>query len=148
MPEPLERIRTARNAFGLIREYIGRPTHIPDDNITAEDLLDNHDENSNKHAAPANENGLGEDVLDLPPWFAPCESASAFRLVDWASTGFGKSMRTRSGSIDEVLSADDFVLDDLKGLSVTKEMKRLDNDDTDRVAAADPVTLQDGSIPR
>ncbi len=39
VPEPLERIRTARNAFGLIREYIGRPTHIPDDNIAAEDLF-------------------------------------------------------------------------------------------------------------
>ncbi len=56
MPEALERIRTARNAFGLIREYIGRPTHIPDDNITAVDLLDKHDEDSNKHTA------LGHDT--------------------------------------------------------------------------------------
>ncbi len=47
MPEPLERIRTARNVFkfGLIQEYIGQPTHIPDDNIAAEDLSDKHDEN-------------------------------------------------------------------------------------------------------
>ncbi len=135
MAEPLERIRTARNAFGLIREYIGRPTHIPDDNITAKDLLDKHDENSNKHTAPANENGPGKDVLDLPPWFAPCESASAFRLVDWASNGFGKSIEDIEKLINEVLLADDFDLEDVKSFSLSKEMKRLDNADTDRVAA-------------
>lgn len=66
-PEPLERVRTGRNAFGLIREYIGRPSHVTDDAFTVIDLLDNHDENSNKHTAPESENGPGDDALDVPP---------------------------------------------------------------------------------
>ncbi len=42
------------------------------------------------------------------------------------SNGFGKSIEDIEKLINEVLLADDFDLEDVKGFSLTKEMKRLD----------------------
>lgn len=139
--KPLERVRTQRNAFGLVREYVGRPSHVPDDKITAEDLLETHDENSNKHTAPESENGPNEDGLDLPPWFAPFESASAYRLMNWMLNGFSTSFQHSQRLVDEVFKAKDFVLEDVSDINIAREAKRLnsDVDGGDRAArATDP----------
>lgn len=113
--------RSPPNAFGIIREYLHRPSYDPDTYLRPEDLA-----NFRTMAGPGSA-PLPPTLTDhLPPW--PFENMSKYLLMNWFHTGSAqKSEAEITRLAKEVLSNADFKPEDLIGFNAHRENKRLDD---------------------
>ena len=106
------RLRTAANSFGLLREYLYRPSFDPDSFIPEEDL----------HQVG------GIDHISLPPSPIPVHrNESVEMLMNWKDSGTStKSDAEVNRLVKDVLLDPDFKLEDLQGFNVARENQRSD----------------------
>lgn len=118
---PLETIRTETNKFGLYREYIGRPTHDPDEFFDVNEVSD---------VPQPEDEGNADRAVDELPWHTPASSATAFRMVDWSqNNSTTKSQADTQLLVDEVINAPDFNLEDAKSFNIQRELERIDHEE-------------------
>jgi len=114
-PEANMIFTTDIDMFGLYREYCKKPVIYPIDDDTYQSSFD--DESHKSHVSP-------ESGSDL---FHPFLNPTAFRIVKWfysrQSTG---SISDVDRLIREVVSAEDFNMDDFRSFNGHREMARLD----------------------
>jgi Plavaka transposase len=106
------RLRTATNSFGLLREYLYRPSFDPDS-------FSNNDLHQVRETNP---------VPMLPPSPTPVHrNESVEMLMNWKDSGTSsKSDAEINRLVKEVLLDPNFKLKDLQGFSVAKENQRSD----------------------
>ena len=106
-------LRTAVNFFGLLREYLYRPSFDPDSFVPEEDL----------HRA-----GGTDTVFTLPPSLSPVHrNESVEMLMNWKDSGTcTKSDAEVNRLVNGVLLDPNFKLEDLQGFNVARENQRSD----------------------
>jgi hypothetical protein len=112
-------MHTAKNRFGLFREYHHRPSCDPDHSVQEDEL-------SNYHATqPADTNPTSQRGSHPPPW--PFQNMSIYLLMEWMITGGNqKSISEVDRLAKDVLCSKEFCLDDIADFSARKENKRFD----------------------
>ncbi|GJE92524.1 hypothetical protein PsYK624_086780 [Phanerochaete sordida] len=136
-PEPRVTFETEPNGFGVFRRYYKQPERDPELQLSSDGLC-----NSPTITSPPSNPAVGNNgpahgfgraavaaVTDAAHrWFAPFLNASVFRLLHWCYSGSNiKSAAELNRLVNDVLLADDFCLDDLRGgFSVQREEERLD----------------------
>jgi Plavaka transposase len=109
------RLRTATNAFSLLREYLYRPSFDPDSFVHEEDLY----------------RVGGTDPVFIPPPSPPPSpvhrNKSVEMLMNWKDSGTStKSDAEVNRLVNSVLLDPNFKLEDLKGFNVARENQRSD----------------------
>jgi Plavaka transposase len=107
------RLRTATNSFGLLREYLYRPSFEPDSFVREEDL----------HRVG------GSDPVFIPPPspFPVHRNESVEMLMNWKDSGTSTKSDTEINRlVNSVLLDPNFKLEDLKGFNVARENQRSD----------------------
>lgn len=113
--------RTSVNQFGIGREYRHRPTHDPDLFVSA-DQLSNFRPDLNHE--PSNTEATSSPKP--PPW--PWRNMSIWRLMTWMMTGSNRVSEAKvTRLVKEVLSAEDFSIQDLDGFNAHTEMAHFDS---------------------
>ena len=113
--------RTSVNQFGIGREYRHRPTYDPDAFVSA-DQLSNFRPDSNPEPSDTEASSSPKP----PPW--PWQNMSIWRLMTWMMTGGNQLSQAKvTGLVKEVLSAEDFSIQDLNGFSAHTEMAHFDS---------------------
>ena len=99
------RLRTATNSFGLLREYLDRPSFVPDSFVPEEDL----------HRV-----GGTDPVFIRPPSLSPVHrNESVEMLMNWKDSGTStKSDAEVNRLVNGVLLDPNFKLEDLRGFNV------------------------------
>jgi hypothetical protein len=107
------RLRTATNSFGLLREYLYRPSFDPDSFVPGEDL----------HQVRGT-----EPISTLPPSPTPVHrNESVEMLMNWKDSGTPtKSDAEVNRLVKDVLLDPNFKLEDLQGFNVARENQRSD----------------------
>jgi len=106
------RVRTAANFFGLLREYLYRPSFDPDSFVPEEDL----------HRA-----GGTDPVFVLPTSPSVHRNESVEMLMNWKDSGTStKSDAEVNRLVNGVLLDPNFKLEDLQGFNVARENQRSD----------------------
>jgi hypothetical protein len=107
------RLRTATNSFGLLREYLYRPSFDPDSFDPEVDL---------------DRVGGTDPVFILPPSPAPVHrNESVEMLMNWKDSGSStKSDAEVNRLVNDVLLDPDFKFEDLQGFNVARENQRGD----------------------
>jgi len=107
------RLRTATNSFGLLREYLYRPSFVPDSFVPEEDL----------HRI-----GGADPVFIPPPSPSPVHrNGSVEMLMNWKDSGTStKSDAEVNRLVNSVLLDPNFKLEDLQGFNVARENQRSD----------------------
>jgi Plavaka transposase len=107
------RLRTATNSFGLLREYPYRPSFDPDSFVPEVDL----------HRV-----GGTDPVFILPPSPSPVHrNESVEMLMNWKDSGTStKSDAEVNRLVNDILLDPNFKLEDLQGFSVARENQRSD----------------------
>jgi len=105
------RLRTVANSFGLLREYLYRPSFDPDSFVPEEDL-----------------HRVGETMSTLPPSPSPVHrNESVEMLMNWKDSGTStKSDAEVNRLVNEVLLDPNFKLEELQGFNVARENQRSD----------------------
>jgi hypothetical protein len=114
--------RTAVNKFGILQEYLHRPSYDPDVFVKLEDL--------------ANFRVLSESTTCLPneqlsysflsPW--PFKNMSKYLLMNWHQTGSSQKTEAELNHlVKEVIGNPEFHPDDLADFSTHWENKQLDD---------------------
>ncbi|KAG2740084.1 hypothetical protein P692DRAFT_201872694 [Suillus brevipes Sb2] len=125
-------ITTARDHFGIYREYNGSIPSFNPDNLT-----------SVAHVSDAPTFAKSHDSIEARPWwsgfgkstqsnptqfFAPFLNATTFRLMRWFYGGSSmKSLAELDRLVEEVILADDFDKAHLTNFRAVKEVNRLDS---------------------
>ena len=123
-------VRTAANSFGLIREYMYRPSHDPESHMAPE-LLANPVLAAQKKAKKKAEN-----LADRPPPPWPFKNMSIYRLLSWGNTGSNqKSIVEMQRLVDDVITAPDFRPEHVAGCKIRQEYKKLDHADASRTSS-------------
>jgi len=113
------------NLFGIGREYHHQPTHDPDAFVSA-DQLSNFRPVSN----PEPSNAGVVSSLKPPPW--SWRNMSIWRLMTWMMTGTNQLSEAKvTWLVKEVLSAEDFSVQDLNGFNAHTEMGHFDSSEAD-----------------
>jgi hypothetical protein len=109
------RLRTATNSFGLLREYLDRPSFDPDSFVPEDDL---------------HQVGGTDPVSILPPSVRPSlvhRNESVEILMNWKDSGAStKSDAEVNRLVNDVLLDPNFKLEDLQGFNVARENQRSD----------------------
>ena len=107
------RLRTATNSFGLLREYLYRPSFDPDSFVPSHDL---HQVEGINH------------VSTPPPSPPPVHrNESVEMLMNWKNSGtFTKSDAEVNRLVEDVLLDPKFKAEELRGFTVAKENRRSD----------------------
>ena len=120
--------RTGVNQFGVLRDYLHRPSYDPDAFVTSEDL-------ANFTTAPLSMVGeIPSHIFDPP---RPFENMSKYLLMTWYNTGSSqKTEKELTRLVKEVIGAPEFKPEDLGSFDAHQENKRL-NDvlPTDKISA-------------
>ncbi|KAG1883849.1 hypothetical protein F4604DRAFT_1981657 [Suillus subluteus] len=107
--------RTSLNQFGIGREYRHRPTHDPDAFVSADQLSNFYPNLSFNTELEATSSSKA------PPW--PWRNMSVWRLMTWMLSGSNQSSEAQvTRLVREVISAEDFKVDDVKGFNAHTEM--------------------------
>lgn len=105
-----ESFRTLINSFGIMREYRGRPSRVPDADVGFDQLR------GDSVATPGNQGpkAIAEIIHPYP-------NMSSFLLNKWFwNRGANKSKADRKELIENVLSHPDFKTEDLRGVNMDK----------------------------
>lgn len=104
-----------QNMFGIFRVYkCGKPTFNPDDS----EVLNSEQPNPLHHGPP----------LDHLPSYHPFDNSTIYRLMSWYYNGSTtKSISDLNKLVNDILLANDFSQEHLKGFEAGKEYKRLDD---------------------
>jgi hypothetical protein len=115
--------RTAVDQFGVLREYLHRPSYDPDAYVKAEDLADfTTDASIASPDPPLEQPGYSH----LPPW--PFGNMSTYLLMNWQNTGSSqKTEHELNRLVKEVIGNPQFQSEDLRDFNAHREHKRLDN---------------------
>lgn len=109
------RLRTAVNSFGLLREYLYRPSYDPDSFVPEKDL----------HQV----RGTDSDHMSMPPP-SPIpvhRNESVEMLMNWKDSGTStKSDAEVNRLVKDVLLDPNFKLEDLRGFNVARENQQSD----------------------
>jgi Plavaka transposase len=107
------RLRTATNSFGLLREYLYRPSFDPDAFVPDKDL---------------HQIGGADPVPMPPPSPTPAHrNASVEMIMNWKDSGVPtKSHAEINRLVKDVLLDPGFKLEDLRGFSVARENRQSD----------------------
>jgi hypothetical protein len=104
--------------FGILREYLHRPSYDPDAFVTPEDLANFPVEPSTPH--------ISSGHRFTPPW--PFENMLKYLLMTWYHSGSAqKTEQELSRLVKDVIGAPEFKTEDLIGFSAHRENKRLEN---------------------
>lgn len=116
-------IRTAFNAFGLMREYPHRPSYDPDSEVHAASLATRKPA---CEAAESNDSLPDSDVKSayLPPW--PHRNMTHWLFMSWLTNGTNTKSQGEATKLINLMKRDDFDPDELKRMNVAKEFKRID----------------------
>jgi hypothetical protein len=128
---------TEPNEYGLYRVYRGRaPQHDPEGEFSLESLCDAPEFVGSggqqrpwwsglgvaTAAAATDDNSEDRPEIEKPPPYAPFESASAYRLMNWHySSSEGKSIADVDNLVKNVLLAPDFNQEDMETYQNTFE---------------------------
>ncbi|GBE78097.1 hypothetical protein SCP_0109790 [Sparassis crispa] len=134
-------VRTAKNIFGLFREYQKLPSHNPDDTTSLSDMAyvqpSNSDTAHSRHALAVPSNPIAAMASSS---FAPFANMSIFRLMNWMWSGSHiKSIDELDKLVNGVILAPDFHKEDLQGFDVKRETAKLD-----KAAQSTETVAQDG----
>jgi hypothetical protein len=112
--------RTAANKFGILREYLHRPSYDPDASVQPEDL-------ANFATTPSSALPNSQPThLFMPPW--PFDNMSQFLLMNWQINGSSqKSEQELDRLAREVIRHPEFKPEDLADFNAHREHKRLDS---------------------
>jgi len=114
-------LRTGLNRFGLLREYLYRPSYDPDSSIPIQDLSNSME----PHVTSVDQH----KECPPPPW--PFTTMSVYLIMEWMITGGNqKSIAEVDRLVKEVLSHKAFSPGDLGGFSARRESRRLDAAET------------------
>jgi hypothetical protein len=109
-------MRSAVNAFSLLREYHHRPSYNPDEHVTAEDLA-----NFSTGDGPAH----SKKICNTPPW--PFENMSKYLLMNWANSGSSQKTEAEITHLgQEVLASPDFRPGELGSFNARRENRWMD----------------------
>lgn len=113
-------MRTGLNRFGLLREYLHRPSYDPDSSVPPEELAN--------YAHPEPVLPKHDNQPLPPPW--PFKNMSTYLILEWMGTG---STQKSVGEVDrlvkDVIRHQDFNIQDLADFSVRRGNKTLDMSD-------------------
>ncbi|KAL6306020.1 hypothetical protein BKA93DRAFT_913438 [Sparassis latifolia] len=117
-------VRTALNAFHLLREYPHRPSYDPEATLQPEDL-DNTRRQLPRDVTQDASGSVLPGASHAPYW--PFLNMSTWRLMHWLNTGGGeKSQNETDRLVHEVILAEDFHADELSAFRAASESKKLD----------------------
>lgn len=124
-PEPGETIFTTEaDEFGLYRCYFNIPSFIPDMEISLEDTCDDSSYAIDRSCVPHPLSLTTSPFASSPPFANP----TIFRLMQWF---YGHSNMKSVSDLDhlvkDILLADDFDQNHLRGFNAGRELKRLDD---------------------
>ncbi|KAL0568578.1 hypothetical protein V5O48_013407 [Marasmius crinis-equi] len=124
-PEPAQ-IITEPDEFGLYRVYSKYPTRIPDEEIEDEEVCEGAGYQAKLTSNPLSVFGLADP--DSEGIFAPFLNATVFRLMNWFyGPSNNKSIAGLDSLVHDVILADDFDREDLRGFRTQRELSRLDD---------------------
>lgn len=142
--------RTLPNAFGVFREYRRPPLRIPDDGLPLNAVKRRkRPARRTPVAADAPQTTVRTDTLPIDPEalrkaIHPYPNISTYRLGEWFHESKGSLSRgSVSHLIQDVLSAEDYVNEYVKGANFTKLEKALDSLDRPDVTRRRGVTLEE-----
>lgn len=121
---------TEPDQFGLFRSYVSRPTYEPDEEVSLDSVCDSGGlavvkENSENWWSVFGSRSSTESVSNKP--FAPFLNTTVFRLMSWFYGGSNmKSVTELDRLVNDVILAEDFDRDHLKGFNGARELKRVD----------------------
>jgi len=117
--------RTGINQFGLLREYLHRPSYDPDFAVPLEDLSNFSPSRQTADIQDDAQKG-SDDTLHTAPW--PFKNMTIYRLMEWLNTGSSqKSMGEVDRLVRDVIRAEDFRVEELQDFSAQRENKRFDD---------------------
>ena len=112
-------LKTTINSFGLFRQYLFHPSYDPDALVDPSDLS-----NLTTHTPPHPPSTSKESNYDPP---SPFSNMSVWQLMWWLNSGStSKSEGEVDRSVNNVLNANDFRLEDLRNFSSHHENSCLD----------------------
>ncbi|KAG2148804.1 hypothetical protein DEU56DRAFT_696974, partial [Suillus clintonianus] len=125
-------VHTDQDTFGLFRSYLGHfPSYDPENTMSFDDICDSRTfqpaDGPNKHTRPWYAGfGTAIDAVNRT-FFAPFLNATTFRLMSWFyNSSTGRSIADLDRLVQEVMLAEDFEREDLRGFSASREAKRMD----------------------
>lgn len=128
---PVTTYRTLPNAFGILREYRKSPLHIPDDGLPLNALKRRkqpvHRTPAGLAPTPNLSNAIPIDPNALQKAIRPFPNISTFRLASWFQDSNGNLSRgSVTHLVKDVLSAEDYVNDDVNFEKMEKALDSLD----------------------
>ncbi|KAL0057051.1 hypothetical protein AAF712_016321, partial [Marasmius tenuissimus] len=114
-------LRTLTNKFGLLREYLHRPTHDADLSVPIEELANYHWRGEGGFVKPPE---VQTETSTEPPW--PFKSMAVHLLMKWANTGGSAKTYSEMDRLAAIISRPDFNPNDLIGFNAKRESRRLD----------------------
>jgi hypothetical protein len=110
------RLRTATNCFGLLREYLYRPSFDPDSFVPEKDLYQAGGAN---HTSPVS--------IQIPPPASVHRNKTVEMIMNWKDSGATtKSATEVNHLVTDVLLDPNFKVEDLLGFNVAKENRQSD----------------------
>ncbi|KAF5379470.1 hypothetical protein D9615_006555 [Tricholomella constricta] len=134
-------VRTARNVFGLYREYSTRPTHDPDDTISLQDLNNAQTVSTAmqmQHSVRTRSEN--PDAADTPNRYHPFRNSTIFGIMNWMWTGTPIKSLLEMIKLVDFLKSDEFVKDDLADFDIRKETADFDKQMQFQSAEVDEVS--------
>jgi Plavaka transposase len=110
------RLRTATNSFGLLREYLYRPSFDPDSFVPEKDL---YQAGGTNHTNPV--------LMQTPPPTPVHRNESVEMIMNWKDSGaITKSDAEVNRLVTDVLLDPNFKVEDLQGFNVARENRESD----------------------
>ncbi|KLO06038.1 hypothetical protein SCHPADRAFT_895789 [Schizopora paradoxa] len=145
LPAPLEVMRTERNAFGVFREYIGRPSHDPDQFVSIKRTYPISDALDESETAMPYLRVQRKRWIVLGTHLRRTHRPSEFLI--WANNdNNSKSTSQMQILFTDVFGAPDFNRDEVLGVRVKKETARFDEvqvEDEDRGQGSSQSAIND-----
>ena len=119
-----DRLVTALNSFGLLRDYPERPSFDPDSSLTLEDLATSL---RNSHPSTSTLSSNDPSSAAARPSYWPFSNTTTYHVMKWLNNGkTAKSEAEMTHLVHDVILSPDFNTADLTGFDAHRENQRLD----------------------